>query len=314
MLKDMEYVYAVYKEKSFSKAAKKLFISQPALSSTIKKVETRIQVPLFDRSTNPIQLTSAGQYYINSIEKIMEIQENMKSYFDSVSNEKKTSINIGCSAFFCAHILPSLIYKFNLIHPNYKITPIEKNATELASNLQSGDIDIAISVEVLNSPLFLQKQWKKETIVLAVPASYEINNSLKKYRLSFEDIQNRKHLNSYYPSINLSVFKDEPFLFLQKGNDLYNRGMNMCRNADFKPNVKMYLDQLLTSYYVALSGNGVVFIRDEITCHVEPTTKLFFYKIDDDNSMRDIMIYYRKTNPSIEISKDFIKYLDDNIE
>ena len=53
MLREMDYVYAVYQEKSFSKAAKKLFVSQPALSRMVKKAEDEIGAPIFDRSTLP---------------------------------------------------------------------------------------------------------------------------------------------------------------------------------------------------------------------------------------------------------------------
>ena len=64
MLKEMDYIYAVYEEKSFSRAAKKLFVSQPALSNMVKKAEKEIGAPIFDRSTIPLTVTPAGEYYI----------------------------------------------------------------------------------------------------------------------------------------------------------------------------------------------------------------------------------------------------------
>ena len=60
MFQGMEYIYEVYKEKSFSKAAAALFISQPSLSANVKRVENRIGYPIFDRSTKPLQLTEVG--------------------------------------------------------------------------------------------------------------------------------------------------------------------------------------------------------------------------------------------------------------
>ena len=59
MFQGMEYVYEVYKTRSFSRAAQNLYISQPSLSATIKKIENRIGTPLFDRSTTPISSPSA---------------------------------------------------------------------------------------------------------------------------------------------------------------------------------------------------------------------------------------------------------------
>lgn len=72
----MEYIYEVYKEKSFSKAAANLFISQPSLSANVKRIEKRIGYPIFDRSTKPLQLTECGEKYIQAVERIMDIQKN----------------------------------------------------------------------------------------------------------------------------------------------------------------------------------------------------------------------------------------------
>ena len=69
-MQNNDYIFEVYREKSFTKAANKLFISQPALSAAIKKIEKNIGHELFDRSSNPIKLTEAGEIYIKSIEEI----------------------------------------------------------------------------------------------------------------------------------------------------------------------------------------------------------------------------------------------------
>ena len=61
MFTGKKYIYEVYKEKSFSKAAQNLYISQPSLSARIKKIEDQIGVPLFDRSTSPLKLTEIGE-------------------------------------------------------------------------------------------------------------------------------------------------------------------------------------------------------------------------------------------------------------
>ena len=66
MLNEMKYVYAVYQEKSFSKAARKLQVSQPALSKMVRKVEKDIGVIIFDRSTIPVTVTREGAFYIKS--------------------------------------------------------------------------------------------------------------------------------------------------------------------------------------------------------------------------------------------------------
>ena len=73
MFRELEYVYAVYQERSFTKAARKLYLSQPAISAMVKKAERKIGTPIFDRSTSPLTLTPAGEYYIRQAEKILRI-------------------------------------------------------------------------------------------------------------------------------------------------------------------------------------------------------------------------------------------------
>ena len=101
----MEYVYAVYHEKSFSAAARKLFISQPALSAAVKKVEKELGMPLFDRSALPIQLTTAGKAYIKAVQQILTIQKNLKGYMGDLANLQSGNLSLGGTNFFasCLH-------------------------------------------------------------------------------------------------------------------------------------------------------------------------------------------------------------------
>ena len=70
MNRNLQYIYAVYKAGSLSAAARELYISQPSLSATIKKVEENLGVPIFNRKTKPLSLTEYGTQYIAYLEKI----------------------------------------------------------------------------------------------------------------------------------------------------------------------------------------------------------------------------------------------------
>ena len=109
MEKPMRYAYEIYRQKSFSKAAESLYISQPALSAIIRKLEETLETPIFDRSTKPVSLTPAGEYYIHCTEQIMSIEAGMEQYFDDIQTLKKGRIRIGASTFFCSNILPHLL-------------------------------------------------------------------------------------------------------------------------------------------------------------------------------------------------------------
>ena len=134
MLNYKEYIYAIYQEHSFSKAAQKLFVSQPWLSSVVKKVEQEIKTPLFDRSTNPISLTPAGEYYIQQVEKVMAIEEDMREHFAALSGPD-TQLHIGSSMFFCTYVLPRLFQEFREQNPQITLTLTEGSSAALSEKL-----------------------------------------------------------------------------------------------------------------------------------------------------------------------------------
>lgn len=311
MLKNMEYVYAVYVNKSFSKAADELYISQPALSATIKRVEEEIGLTIFDRSSNPIQLTEAGEYYIESIEHVMNVEKEMRSHFNNLLDHNRGAINVGAASFFCAYILPTIVQKFQTENPDYTVNLLEANADDLMKCLRSGVVDIVIDVEKKGLPkIFESHVWAKEQILLAVPAAYEVNKRLEKSRLTFAEVANGKYLDGKHPKVNLKEFETERFLMLKKGNDLHQRSLKMCKDAGFAPRVSMHLDQLLTSYYIAQNGKGIAFIRAGVAHYLEKTNKLFFYKIDDVNSFQNIMVYYKNSQPLSQVGVDFIEFVN----
>ena len=84
MQKAMEYVQIVAEERSFSKAAERLFVSQPALSAMIKKEEGRLGLSLFDRSETPIKLTQAGKYYLEAAKEIAAVETALRQKLDTL--------------------------------------------------------------------------------------------------------------------------------------------------------------------------------------------------------------------------------------
>ena len=88
MLKEMKYVYTVYQEGSFSNAAEKLFLSQPVVSSMVKRAEEEFNAKIFDRTTRPVSLTAEGEIYIHAIESIQKIESEILSMYST----KKESI------------------------------------------------------------------------------------------------------------------------------------------------------------------------------------------------------------------------------
>ena len=95
----------------------------------------------------------------------------------------------------------------------------------------------------------------------------------------------------------------------KKGNDIYHRALSMCRRAGFKPQVPMYLDQMLTSYHVAANGHGIAFIRAGMLDHVKTCSSLYFYQIDDPGVTRSLYLYRRKGAPMSLLAREFWNFM-----
>ncbi len=313
MRNEMHYVYEVYQKGSFSKAAESLFISQPALSVTIKKLESELGTPLFDRSTNPIHLTPAGEFYIKASEEIMTIEKAMHSYFNNLTNLESGTLTISTSTFFCCYSLPIHLKPFIHKHPGLQINFIESHDNEkMEYMLRTGDTELVLSSNPTGLAAYDRQYFVHEHLILAVPRNYEINDSLSEYQLTYQDIIDGKHTQTDCPKISLVHFKNQPFLSLQQGSELYHRSQFLFQNAGISPQIYMYLDQLPTAYFMVWHGYGVSIIRDSTLHIVPPPTNngkdVVFYKIDDNLASRNIYFYYKNSPYLSPVARAFLAY------
>ena len=287
MINEMKYVYAVYQEKSFSKAARKMFVSQPALSNMVKKAEAEIGRPIFDRSTIPLTVTKEGMYYIRSVEQIFQIQRNTENYFKDLQNLKGGTLSIGGSSFFCSFVLASLIGEFKRLHPAVSIDLLEGNIRELRRGIQEESLDLIIETALkTGEPGMDTWLYTEESIILAVPAEFEINKKFQPYRLTGNDLLAGNILKK--EPVPLESFCNTPFIMMKPGNDMNGRGLQICRNAGFSPKISMQIDQVMTSFNIAAQGIGAVFIRDSIVKYMPEMEHLVYYRIGDPLARRQI--------------------------
>lgn len=306
MEKVMEYVLQVDKYHSFSKAAESLFISQPALSAIIHKEEQRLNVKLFDRRVKPIKATQAGELYIEAAKKIKRIEEKLFGELTSAANEVKDII-IGSSAFFFVNFINQITNDYRSQHGDVNFKCMEYSTEEGLHMLQKKEVDLVITAHNNHLKNCSFVPIKTESIVLAVPAAYEINKHLSSYALTLNDINSGKWLKDKYSAVPINFFSSYPFILHKKSKDMYKRAMRMFHNKNMRPEVVGQIEDFYTLYFLARSGQGIVLLRDSLLRYMEPTPNLVFYKLDDVLSTRAINIYYRndRLTPLLQSFIDF---------
>lgn len=307
MFSGMHYVYEVYKTKSFSKAAKNLYISQPALSAMIKKIEGKVGAPLFDRCTNPVQLTEYGKRYIKIAEKIMDLEDEFAYYTDNLDELKTGHLSIGSASFFVSYILPGYISTFSSAYPNVKINLFESDSYKLEQKAASGALDLVIDNYQVDPKQYKTHTLTEEHLLLAVPASFHANRSATRYQLSWEDVKNNVHLNPTRPGISLKKFANEPLLTLRQPNDTRKRMEAIYQNAGVKFSPILKLDQLLTMYHMIEYGLGLSFVSDTLIKCLPYNPNVIYYKLEDPNTVRYVTLYYKNSKYLTRSMQEFIK-------
>lgn len=143
-----QYVYRVYLEKSFTLAANGLFVSQPALSAMVSKLEKKIGFRIFDRSNHEITLTPRGRIYIEYLENMMREEKLMREKIWCLSNTDETTLVVGGGCQSAYYFLPAVCSEFSRLNPNISITVNAGNNSsihDLIEDLKSDRIDILLT-------------------------------------------------------------------------------------------------------------------------------------------------------------------------
>ena len=307
MFQGMEYVYAVYQERSFSRAAEKLFISQPSLSANVKRVEQQVGYPIFDRSTKPLTLTECGRQYIRAVEKIRQTQGEFADFVRDWGNLRTGSLTLGGSSLFSSWILPPLMANFARQYPGIDVELVEETTGHLAKMLQTGEVDLLLDNCELDPQVFDRQVFRRERLLLAVPRSLPVNRSLVHFQIPAERIRDGSFLDPGTPEVSLAAFREEPFILLKPDNDTGKRAVAIFQKNGFRPRVLFQVDQQMTSYNITSSGIGLSFIGDTLISCVPPHPDVIYYKLRGENSARDILFYWKRGRYLSRAMEEFLR-------
>ncbi len=293
MFKYADYIYKIYEEQSFTQAAKKLFISQPSLSATIKKAEDELGFKVFSRGNGPIMLTDAGRVYIAAVEEMLRIERNVRNNVNNIYSLEVGDVSVSGAAFISSYILPEIIMEFSKKYPKINVLILESNSMNLQEKLFSEEIEILIDYD-FNGDNFEFFPLLNEHVLLAVPKQHSINSVWKSAALTAKDIIGKKHLKKETEGINLQELRNERFIQLKKGNNMEKCGVRICEEYGFKPKSLIDVDQLITAYNMAGSGMGVTFTTDTVVRCASHYDNLVFYKLNSPYAKRTLYIAYKK--------------------
>lgn len=301
------YIYQVYLHKSFSKAAEALFITQPALSIAIKKVEQEIGADIFNRNQRPLTLTKIGELYIEHIKQEMFLEQELSQQINDVHNLQTGDLYIGGTHFMNAYVLPPFLAVFHGKYPNININVSETSSDQLIELLKEHRVDFTFSCDESVIARFDHYSAFEDNIILAVPKSFALSQHWQQFSLSAADIKAKRHLAAECPSIDLRSFTLENFILVDAHVNLGMRTLKIFEEFAINPPIKIKVPQLVTSFLLAKAGVGVTFTSDLLVNGDEDS--LYFFKLASKHAHRCYQLLLPQCSYIPNTVKEFIKIM-----
>lgn len=182
-LKQLEFFVAVAEELSFTKAAQRLFITQPPLSRQIQQLENEIGTLLFIRHARSIELTEAGQFFYKHAQNLLQLAEEAKLMTRRIGSPKQ-EFKLGFVGSTLFGYLPQIIGKLRAKYPDFDIIIEEMGTPHQINALKSGTIEVGFGRIPIEDPAITSMVLRREPLVVATPVNHPLVNKNRPIKLS----------------------------------------------------------------------------------------------------------------------------------
>lgn len=303
-----KHIYSVYKEKSFTGAAKKLFISQPALSTAISRFEKENNIRIFDRSTVPLTLTPEGRIYIDMIEEMIESENNMHRRLRELNNSEHLSLSIGgkiySSYFLMSSICSSFYKKFPEVHVSIHIGNAGR-ANFILEKLINDEIDLLFSY--VNDTDFISTPIYTENFIIAMHKDMKGADGLKSKALTRNQVITGQY-DKNKEIDDLLVFKDIPFITFNKLSSINNAMEKILVHFKTTPYNIFTARHSEMHYNLMCAGIGAILTTDTVIAKTEHDSEnILYFKPKRDDACRTIYLLRKQHTDNNPVVRDFME-------
>lgn len=283
-LLQLKYFQTVARLQHMTRAAHELSIAQPSLSQTIKRLETEIGVPLFDRKGRRIKLNSYGKLFLEKTEMALSILQEGRREVSDLAKVKQDRISL---AVMRTPIIPDLLSKFREKHPLVRFRVKQISQTAIGRQLENGDIDVCITpYRQEGEDRFNRLKLMTDEIYLVVPKSHRLAGKT---------------------SVNLQDIAQEPFI-LKAGGAFRETTDAYCRIAGFQPDIAFEVDDSLSIRGLVREGLGVAFFSS-LTLRTIKDSSIIPLRISQPHCFRTISLVWNEERYHSQIAVLFQQFV-----
>lgn len=238
-LNQLKAFYFAAREKSVTKAAETLYVTQPAVTMQIKALEGSLEVKLFRKYGKQLELTEAGHVLFKYAEKMFEIVEHMEYALKGYREVAKGSLTIGTTRSFARHLMPRLLSRFQESFPGVKVYLKEGSSQEIADDLLAFKYDLGLIGRLPNLGKLKVIPYTKEEFCLVTSPQHRF---AKKGEVSYRDLEN------------------EPIIIREKGSGSRYAILSLLRSKGVEPSVLVEAGSVEFIKEYVIKGRGISFL------------------------------------------------------
>ena len=252
-LRQLQYAVLLSQEGSFSALAQKLNITQPALSKQILTLEKTLGIQLFDRNSNPLTLTAAGEHFIKEAKELLFREDKLMRSMEQFRQGEKGRLVIGITPFRSAYLIPKIVKKVRERFPGVQVRLVEQGSELLRKNAADGKFDLAVVNMPVDESALDVTLIEPDRLVLVLR---------REMAEKIPELQGKER-------IDFSLCKDLPFVVPGEGQEMRMLFEKLCDVANIHPEIAVEAVSLNTVWELACSGVGATllplqFVNSEI--------------------------------------------------
>lgn len=285
-LNQLRYFLSVAELGSFSKAAACCFVSQPALSTQIQKLENELGKKLLDRTRPKVVPTEAGRILLGRAKRILAQMEIAKREIQVANEVKVGNLTFGVLPTIAPHFLPQVIVAFREKCPNIGLAILEDTTARLLQMISDHQLDFAVASPPIKEDGFEVEELFTEELLLALP---ERNPLCSKEKIRMDDLQS------------------EHFILLHEGNCVSDQILNFCNRHGFTPRIALRSGQISTVQSLIRAGMGISLIPQMAA--IDESPGIIYRSLDKSKPTRVIAVVKAQKHHSRKAVEDFLSHL-----
>lgn len=283
-LRDLQYLVALADHRHFGRAADVCLVSQPTLSTQIRKLEEELGVALIERAPRNVMLTPAGVDIVARARRVLSEMEQIKQTARRRVQSGKSTVRLGIFPTLGPYLLPHVLPAINAQFPMLELQLVEEKSDLLLEQLDSGKLDAALLAMPVQHSHLHEEALFDEPFLLAVPSSHELARQR---------------------AIDAAELSDYDLMLLEDGHCLREQALEVCRASGGTEAARFRATSLETLRQMVLAGSGMTLLP-QLAAHspFPHAEKIHLLQFNDPPPGRQIGMYWRKSSALDDVLVD----------